>query len=140
MSESNGYIDKNLLLAANKRRYATIDVPGLGVVRIRNLTERERSAYECGFLREDGSTDLSDAKIRLIIATVCNKDGLLIFTDNDREALEKIDGIITNAIAEASKKLSGITDDSFEALVKNLEGTAGGDSLTGSQENSDVST
>jgi len=124
MSETNGYADKSQILAANKRRYADVSIPGVGTVRVRSLTERERSEYEAGFLDSDGkATNLVDGKVRLIVLCVCNAEGQRLFSDADKEVLGGVDAVVTNALADICREHCGFTDADIEVLAKNSEAT-----------------
>ena len=126
------YADKASILAMNKRRFADVEIPGLGTLRIRSLTERERSEYEAGFLDSDGrATNLVDGKVRLIMLCVCNASGQRLFSDADKPALEAMDSIITNRLVDECRTHCGFTDEDMDVLVKNSDTTGGDDSPTG---------
>ena len=122
MSESNGYADKASILGANKRRFRDVDVPLIGKVRIRSLTERERSEYEAGFLDGSGNvSSLVDSKVRLIVLCVCNAEGHRLFTDEEATVLSDVDAVVTNTLADECRRLSGFSDEDVGKLEKNLE-------------------
>lgn len=121
MSE-NGLADKAAILGANKRRYREVDVPLIGKVRIRSLTERERSEYEAGFLDKSGNvSNIVDGKVRLIVLCACNAEGHRIFSDADANSLADVDAVVTNALADECRSLSGFSEDDIRNLEKNLE-------------------
>lgn len=131
-ASKNGYADKASILAANKRRYVDVPIPGIGTVRIRSLTERERSEYEAGFLDGDGkATNLVDSKVRLIVLCICNADGERLFSREDKPGISSMDAIVTNRLADVCREHCGFTDEDIEVLAKNLEPTADADSPTG---------
>lgn len=132
MSE-NGFITREQLTARAKRRYLEFDVPHLGKVRIRNLTERERSRFESVLLSNSGGlvkSKLENAKRRLIVETVVDAQGELILKPADVAALEEQDGAVTSLIYEEAKKHCGFDRDDIEELVGNSGTTTACDSPT----------
>lgn len=129
MSEENGYADKSQILAANKRRFADVDVAGVQRLRIRSLTEKERSKYEADFLDTEGkATNLVTGKARLIILCVCDASGRRLFSDADIAAILEMDAVVTNSITDACRSHCGFTDADVEDLAKNLKPTRADDS------------
>lgn len=125
MSEGNGngFVTREQLIAKAKRRYQDFVVPDFGTVRIRSLTERERSNYEAEMLDSKGNTRKSrllQARRRLIALTVVDPSGELLLNETgDVKALEEQDGSITDAIFEQAMIHCGIKENDIEVLVKN---------------------
>ena len=125
MSETNGngLVTRDQLIAKAKRRYQEFMVPNFGTVRIRSLTERERSNYEAEMLDSKGNTrkvKLIQARRRLIALTVVDSTGeLLLNQPDDVKGLEDQDGSITDAIFEQAMLHCGIKENDIEVLVKN---------------------
>lgn len=117
-----GLVTREQLLSQTKRRFDNVAIPHLGTVRLRSLTERERTAYEAASLNETGEQErelLIDSKRRLIALCVVDADGNPLLTDGDVDALADIDGSITGRLYAACLDHCGFTKGDIEGLVKN---------------------
>lgn len=115
-------IGRDALLGPPKRRFAKIDVPDLGAVRIRSLTELERSRIEASMRDKKGGlsgSKLLDLKCRMIVECVVDESGNPIFTSRDIPQLNQQDSKVTNAIVDAIQAHCGWSDDDIEDLEKN---------------------
>lgn len=122
MSESNGYATREALLGPLKRRFADVDIAGWGKVRLRSLSELERSRIEASMLDKKGqlsSTKIVDIKCRWIVAAVVDGDGNPILTNSDIPQLQQQDSSLTDSLMEAIKGHCGISDRDLEELEKN---------------------
>lgn len=122
MSDSPAIATRDILTNPVKRRFAVVDTPGWGGVRIRSLTELERSQFESVPLGKDGALDprkLVDQKCRLIVLCVVDENGDQILTNKDIEALRQQDSLTTNALVDGIKKHCGFTEADFQELIKN---------------------
>ncbi len=102
-------------------------------MRIRNLTEREKSAFEAGILTSKGAPSqarIADFNRRLIVITLVDAKGDLILTPADTTALEELDGRVTTELVEAIREHCGFGDTDIEDLVKNSEQITVGDSTS----------
>lgn len=110
------------LLAAPKRRFAEVEIPGWGTVRIRSLSELERSRFEASIRDKRGQVSASkliDLKCRLIVLCVVDTDGNPILSNNDIEQLRQQDSRLTNLLTEKIQEHCGITDNDIEEMEKN---------------------
>lgn len=131
MSDGNEFVTRDMLLRPHPRRFTVVDVPGWGRVRIRSLTELERSRFEASIRDKNGqvsNTKLVDLKCRLIVLCVVDGDGNQILTNADIDVLRNQDARVTNALVDAIQGHCGITSDDIEDMEKNLGATAAGDS------------
>jgi hypothetical protein len=135
MSESNGYATRDEFLATSKRRYRDVPIAGKKY-RIRSLTEGEWSELQLvtlgvkeGIDREEGIRT-SDA--RLIVATVVDANGQLIFKDTDVARLAYCDAGITEPLVKEIRKHCGAAG--VEDSLKNFGATGDGDSPSSSCE------
>lgn len=87
------------------RRLQTYDVPGVGPVTIRSLTERERADLEIA-----ARDDPASLRCRMIVAAVVDQDGLAVFSAGDVEAIGQMDSRITMALSEAVGDHCGVLD------------------------------
>lgn len=115
---------------AKARRFDVV-VTNIGPVRIRSLNEAERSEFETDCVTEDLGADrvrLQDAKRRLIVACVVDKQGNPILNDDDVADLGQVDGAVIGQIYNAARKLCGFSEADIESLVKNSVAGPAGDS------------
>jgi len=117
-----------------KRRYDFVDLPNGLSVRIRSLTEFEKSNFEIELLKKksDGVNlnKLKFARQRLISLTAVDNDGELLF--DDKTDLNNYDGAMTAKIYDEARIHCGFEDGDIEGLVKNSSGIVGDDSPTDS--------
>lgn len=95
---------------------------------IRSITSAERDDYEASLIQSSGrgrnmqvTPNLSNAKAKLVARALVDGDGKRIFTD--AEAV-KLGGKSARAISDLyaiAQRLSGLSDDDVEELVKNSE-------------------
>lgn len=121
-------ISRDALLGAAPRRFAVVPIEGLGNVRIRSLTELERSRIEVSMRDKRGnlsSAKSMDLKSRLIVDCVVDAQGNQLYTNNDIQHLRRQDSKVTNALVDAIQAHCGWSDDDIEDLEKNSGATAG---------------
>jgi len=86
-----------------------------GSVFIRTMTGGERDRFEAGW-KADPSTDI---RARLAAATLCDAEGVLLFTGDDVALLSRKSSKALDRIFAASTAHSGLTDRDIEELRKN---------------------
>lgn len=121
----SSFLGRDQLLAKTKRRFSEATLPDGDKVRIRSLTERERSKYESETLNKKGELNqakLADAKRRLIAICVCDSEGNTILTADDVRSLEEVDSAVTQTLYDAIRQHCGFDQRDVEELVKNSEG------------------
>lgn len=114
--------DPSALLGQVVRRFATVQIEGLGSVRLRSLTELERSRIEASIRDKKGqvsSAKMLDLKCRLIVETVVDAQGNQVFKNSDIEKIRQQDSKVTNALSDAINAHVGITDEDLEDIEKN---------------------
>jgi hypothetical protein len=115
-------ISRDALLGAAVRRFAEVDIDGLGRARIRSLTELERSRIEASMRDKKGqlsSSRMVDLKCRLIVDAVVDAESNPLFTNSDIERIRQQDSKVTNALVEAIQAHCGWSDSDLEELEKN---------------------
>ena len=115
-------VSREQLLGATKRRFTILDVPNLGKVRVRSLTERERTQFESDNLDDKCLVDKEQAllaKRRLIVLCVVDAEGNPTLTLEDAERLADIDGAITGFLADALRTFCGFEKQDFEKIKGN---------------------
>lgn len=114
-------LGRSELLAPAKRKFRDVETP-LGTVRMRSVTERERSQFESDTLDKSGKLSkrsLLTVKPRLIVMCAVDDSGELLFTSADIERLLEMDSITANLLSDEAQKLCGITETDIEELEKN---------------------
>ncbi len=116
MSAENGYISLEALTTPRPVPEKDIEVVGLGKVRIRGFTIRQRTAFE----RSVEGKGRAEIRERLLIATVVKPAGL---TAAHLKLLGDQDGALLEPIVNEAMELAGITNRDMDALSKNSEAT-----------------
>ena len=120
-------------LGSFKLRYRTVDTLA-GRMRIRNLTEGQKSAFEAGSLKEDGKPNLAyfrSMRRRLICEVAVDDAGQQLFQPGDEARLKELDAAVTAAIFDAATEHCGFTPEEVAELEKNCAAAGGDDSPTG---------
>lgn len=121
---------RDVLIKPVARRYVNLTLPASGYeVRIRSLTERERSAYESQLLNAKGDvlkSKLEEAKRRLICLCLVDDAGNRILSDSDADNLLEWDGSDTAAAYDVIFSHCGFQKRDIEDLVKNSVATNAG--------------
>ena len=126
-------LTREQLLGSFQRRYRTVETLA-GQVRIRNLTEAEKSDFEAGSLKEDGKLNLNHVRAqrrKLIAAVLVDEAGEPLLQAKDVDRLKDLDAAVTAAIFAAATEHCGFTGDEIEELRKNFDAAGGDDSPTG---------
>ena len=124
-------IGRDALLGAAPRRFVTVEIENLGNVRIRSLTELERSRIEASMRDKKGnlsSSRMLDLKCRLIVDCVVDANGNPLFTNSDIDRIRQQDSKVTNELVDAIQAHCGWSDEDLEDVEKNSAATAGGNS------------
>jgi len=137
MSESNGFLSRDELLAKCARRYVQVPLPDGSSVRIQSLSEKELAEFEAEVIstpkpKRDRAVDrmvdvrrerMIDSRRRLIAICLVDAEGKRIFTSSNRDldAIGQLDAAITNIIADACRAHIGADEDYFKELAKNSE-------------------
>lgn len=124
MSDNGTLTGRDELLRPAKRRYKYVDLPNGQRVRIRNMTEREKSDFEAKILTVKGEPNrnrVADTNRRLIVETLVDENGDLILRSDDVTALEQLDGAVTTYLADEIGRHCGFGRGDIEDLVKNSD-------------------
>lgn len=126
-------LTREQLLGSFQRRYRTVDTIA-GHVRIRNLTEAEKSDFEAGILKENGKLNLTHVRRqrrKLIAAVLVDDAGELLLKPGDVDRLKDLDSAVVAAIFGAATEFCGFTSEEVEELAKNFDAAGGDGSPTG---------
>lgn len=130
MSESNGFVTRDVLLGRFVRRFKPVDVR-LGRFRLRSVNEAERSRFEASLKDKNGNLSMSrslDLKCRAIVLGVDDGNGNQMYSNSDIEFIRQQDSRDVNELAMAIVDFWGLIGDDIEDLEKNLEATVGASS------------
>ena len=102
---------------------------------IRSLTSAERDDYEQSLITQSGrgrnmtmTANLANAKAKLVAKTLVDKEGKRVFLDGEAIKLGQKSSKAITKLYEIAQRLSGLTDDDVEELVKNSESGQADDS------------
>jgi hypothetical protein len=90
-----------------------------GDVYIHQLSARDQDKYEQAMIDKKGAITTTNARARLIVAALHNKDGSKMFTEDDLEALSDKSGAVLNSLIDKVSALNSVTPEDLEELAKN---------------------
>ena len=91
---------------------------------VRTLTGAEREEFETVVTKASnakGGLDLRGLKIKLVLLTLCDEDGELLFDSTDQLVLNAKSSRVIDRIFQVSQRLSGLTNEDAEEMVKNSD-------------------
>lgn len=114
------FLSKDQILG-NKLKSETVTVPEWGGdVIVREMSARERDAFETAILNRDGEeVTVENVRAHLAVRSVVDEQGNRIFGDDDAEALANQSGAALNRIYTKACRLSRLRKADVEELVKN---------------------
>lgn len=114
-------LSRDEFLGQREVRYMDVPIGDNGqTVRIKSLTELERSSFEvtCG-AGTNKKRSLRDSRALLLCRCIVDEDGNLMMGDDDVERLHEMDARITGRVFDAAVKHIGISNEDVESLAKN---------------------
>lgn len=120
-----GLLTRDQILKAQDRTYITVNCPEWGgKVRLQSLSGAERDAFEESILgkkQKDGTREVVTKNLRakLVALSAVDKEGKLIFNADDVFVLGEKNAAPLDRLFAASQKLSGISKDDVDEMVKN---------------------
>jgi hypothetical protein len=124
MSEKNGDL-RSAILAADDLSLMPVNVPEWGlVIYIATMTVKEREAFEARHIVDK----VKWARERLIVATACDKDRNLLFTEADIDALSAKNAKACDRLFQAALELNAMGRDDIADLKKSSSTTRSDDS------------
>jgi hypothetical protein len=129
-----GLLTREQILKTKDRTHKDVKCPEWGgTVRVQSLTGSERDAFEESILgqrNKDGTREVVAMNLRakLVALSVVDKDGNQLFSKDDVLALGEKNAKPLDRLFSEAQKLSGITKDDVEEMVKN-SGTGQGAGL-----------
>ena len=103
---------------------------------VRGLTGAQRDEWEGSIIRmsPDGrkvTPNMRNFRAKLIAMCLVDAQGKRVFSDADVEALGKKSGQELSRIYKVAQRLSGMSDEDVEGLVKNFDSGQPDDSVSG---------
>ena len=125
--DDNGALTRENILAEDDLELVEVAVPEWpkcgGHVWVKGL-----SAAEAEELISDASEGIKGKRAQLLVHTLCDEKGELLFTASDVEALNRKHTAVLDRIADVAMALNGLGADVQERLAKNSEATPDDDS------------
>ena len=121
---------KDLIRAAEDLQIEKVDVMEWGLsVDVRGLTGVERDEWEKSRVDQKAKVKrgqsqplkLSNWRASLVVRTVCDEKGQLLFGDKDIVAVGKKSAMAIERVFTVAMRLSGLTDDDLEELAEDLD-------------------
>lgn len=115
-------LNKSDLLARCERRFRDVALPDGGSVRIRSLTEFERSSLELRMFDKSGKVSvakLPEAKLRTLACCIVDDAGEPLFAEQDWREIQALDSGIVAKIYSACLEHIGFEDEEIEELAGN---------------------
>jgi hypothetical protein len=115
---------RDTILAARDLKMEPVAVPewpDVGTVYVRAMSGRTKDAYEqwCLDCKNNHGGRVQNARGMLAALTVCDQDGVLVFTDADAESLGQKSAAPLDRILDVAMRLNGMTQAEVDALEKN---------------------
>jgi hypothetical protein len=101
-----------------------------GTVFVRKVSSKERDDWEAGIVGDGKKRDLKNLRARFVVYCACDEIGGLLFDQKDAGWLGDDDASVIDRLWDKGRKLSGISDEDNEELVKNSSETTDDDSHT----------
>ena len=118
-------LNKQAILDVQDIEVEKVDVPEWGGhVFVKGMTGMERDTFEASIVQQrgkDARVNMVNIRAKLAAQTVCDEDGIRLFTDKDVKALGKKSANALQRVFDVAQRLSGITEGDVEELSDGLE-------------------
>lgn len=91
-----------------------VEVENFGSVFVRCMTGAEREQFEAEHLKAPST----NFRARLVVATVCNEHGVLLFLTGDVASVAELPTSFLDPVFVAASKLNGVLKDDVDELEK----------------------
>lgn len=126
-------LDRSAILSKKDLKREKVSVPEWGGdVFVSEMTGEARDEWELELheYRKDNSRKLKNPSARLVVATVVDEDGNLLFTRDDVDEVGKLSCEALDRICRVAQALNKIGAVSIEDAEKNSEAAPGGSSIS----------
>lgn len=126
MSMNKKPLSRDDVLGAQDIDIEEIEVPEWGgTVFVKGMTGKEREQFEKGYSDTKGNI-----RAKLVSMTICDKDGVLLFSLEDVEKLGSKSASALIRIFDVARRLSRIGKDENENISEEMETNPSGDSAS----------
>jgi hypothetical protein len=114
-------VTREQFVESKYENHVDVEAPELGgTIRLASMTARERSTLEKQFMGQgEAMKDPGGFRVALLVRTIVDDAGELLFTDDDRDMLLSKNAKKLEVLFEAACELNGFTDKDVEDLEKN---------------------
>src|SRR6185503_6397195 len=103
-------LTKEQILGAADAKSKTVNVPEWGgTVRVKVMTGTERDAWEAAILDAEGKVSKRQFRAKLLVQTLVDDAGKLLFTEADLNALSEKSGAAISRVYDVAAKLNALT-------------------------------
>jgi hypothetical protein len=107
---------------------------------VKEMSAKERAWYESQIIHygtdDNGKMKVTQTmdryKTKLAISTICDSKGVLLFTMDDMDLIETLNGNLIQEVIEVASRLNKMDEKALETEVKNSEAAPGGASSSDS--------
>jgi len=118
-------LNKSQILEVQDIEIEQVDVPEwAGHVFVKGMTGLERDTFEASIVQQrgkDARVNMVNIRAKLAAQTICDEDGVRLFTDKDVHELGKKSANALQRVFDVAQRLSGITGDDIEELAEELD-------------------
>lgn len=118
-------LTKAQILAADDIKTEPVPVPEWGGdVLVRGLSGAQRDDYEQSVMVGRGANkevNLRNARAKLVVRSVVDADGELLFSEQDVAALGKKSAAALQRVFEVATRLSGLSKEDLDELTENFD-------------------
>lgn len=127
-------LNRDQIVNAPDLKTETVEVPEWGgEVLVRGLTGQQRDAFEQWFQKQSKSkAGVPNVRARLAVLSIVDEKGDRVFNDADIDMLGDKSGAMLDRVFDAVQRLSGISGDDVDEMVKNSTADQSADSTSDS--------
>lgn len=107
----------------NKLKIIKVKIPNtIHECYLKEMTLSEVDAFDLSRLDEKGNVVTADFRTRLLLRTLCDEKGALLFNPDDVrdfDLLKSLPAKVLRPLARKAQDLNGMTDEEIEATEKN---------------------
>jgi len=118
-------LTRDMILNIQDIETEEVEVPEWGgSVFVKGLSGKERDEYQVSIMQKNGKNydvNFKNATVKLVVACVVDKEGKRLFETADIDILSSKSGKALNRLYEVATRVSGLSPDDVDELVKNSE-------------------
>ncbi len=84
-------------------------------------TQNGKPCDMCNGLKQLPEFDMKGMRAYMVVASVCDENGALLFTQDDTDRINDLDAVLLTNIFSEAQAINGMTTNAVENLEKNLE-------------------